>query len=291
MFKKIILLFVAVFVLLSAFTINILAADEIGTAIKCTYTYTSLVQGVTGGGYNINGYDAYPYVFQKGDKIEYEVYLENNTPGLGFLEVSGFKQSGVDADGLIVGTWKNLRDFTGMDTDGTIMHPDNDLSTFAYKKWYKRTMIIPVGFDGFTARHWFPYALHHEMPAGPEVCYIRNIKVIGADGAVKQVVNDKDNPFIVAQKVETFGGTVKMEQVGAVEPESSSSSKATSSTSSTASETTNSISSSSNAQDTTDTDSSNNLVIGIVIGFAGACVIIGGSGLVYHFYFKKKKNV
>lgn len=82
------------------------------------------------------------YTFKAGDMLEYDVYIDTMTPGLG-----GFEIYNAD-DG-------NLRDWpTFKDQNNVAGHPSANLSTHAFKKWYHRKMPIPDGAAGTTSKNW-----------------------------------------------------------------------------------------------------------------------------------------
>lgn len=169
----------------------------------------------TGGtyiGYNINGYDAYPYTFEQGDVLEYEVYLETATPGIGHVEIQGSRLNHVDDEGLEHHDWQFLRMVCNADAERVPYSANADLTSVAYKQWYKRSVPIPKAFEGFTIRHIYLMAECYELPSENEFhYYIKNVRIIGADGQVKQDICSNDTEFIVGQLVEVSdSGTLSM---------------------------------------------------------------------------------
>ena len=144
--KRLVGILSAAVMISSMFMMTASAAED--HMIKATGKFTKLDKNGTAFiGYNINGFDAYPYKFVAGDKLEYEVYLETEMSGLGHLEIQGSKLQSTDAEGNEVHDWKYLR-MTGVsDQDGLEYHPATDLSAVAYKQWYKRTIEIPASFE------------------------------------------------------------------------------------------------------------------------------------------------
>ena len=71
------------------------------------------------------------YVIQEGDILEYDVTISRNERGWGAV------------DGEITGML-NLRDSGLEDTDGNSIHTGEDLSYYAYGKWYHRSITIGV---------------------------------------------------------------------------------------------------------------------------------------------------
>lgn len=208
--KKITSLFLVMGLILAMYAIPTLAAPDSSPCIKVTATYQKYTGGISYAGYNINGYDAYNYKFVAGDRFEYEVYLETNAPGIGYVEIQGSKLMSTDADGNEVHDWKSFRATGAKDGEGIDCHPASDLTELAFQKWYKRSTIIPKSFEGYMTRHIFPMVQKIEsttpvLPTIPEVFYIRNVNIVGSDGKVKLVIFGENERFIASTKVEGVG--------------------------------------------------------------------------------------
>jgi len=80
--------------------------------------------------------------FQAGDYIEYDVYLHSNQRGVGGVDI-------VNTDG------STFRDSLGWaDQNGVSGHPGNDLTSYAYLKWFHRKLAVPASMVGKTASFW-----------------------------------------------------------------------------------------------------------------------------------------
>lgn len=208
--KRITSLFCLIGLVLTMYAIPVFAAPDTNACIKVTATYQKYSGGLSFAGYNINGYDAYNYKFIAGDKFEYEVYLETEAVGLGYIDIQASKLKSVDADGLELHDWKQLRATGVKDSEEIDCHPANDLIEVAYKKWYKRSIAIPKSFEGYMTRHIYPMAYKAVastpvLPTAPEVFYIRNVRVVGEDGSVRLVIFSENERFISSTKVEGSG--------------------------------------------------------------------------------------
>lgn len=72
--------------------------------------------------------------FQSGDRLEYEVWLSEDTAGIGGLDLCfGYDTNQVLREG-------------GIDSEGIGAHPASDLSDHGYNQWYHRSIGIPEHF-------------------------------------------------------------------------------------------------------------------------------------------------
>ncbi len=79
---------------------------------------------------------------QPGDCLEYDVYVNNSSPGIGGIEV-------YNTDGSY---W---RDSPGwVDQNGLEGHPARDLTSRAYRRWYHRKLPVPPAVIGKTTSRW-----------------------------------------------------------------------------------------------------------------------------------------
>jgi len=200
--------------LIMSMCINVFAQTQ--HSIKVTGGFTKLDGNQTAYiGYNINGYDAYLYKFEPGDVLVYEVMLETNMGGIGHLEIQGSKLMSTDSDDNEVHDWKFLRSTGVSDQNGINMHPESNLTEFAYKKWYQRKIEIPATFVGYSTRHIYIMAqVSSEIPEGDYEFYIRNVKITDGSGNLKLDILSNNKKFIAGQRVESSGvATMKLTAV------------------------------------------------------------------------------
>lgn len=177
--RKIICLVLCLLLIFAVGTTTALAAS--GDAIKLTGTTDSNADATVKYHYHIFARE--PVAFAKGDKLEYEVYLDSNSAGLGSIEIW---VSGADPDCFRdIASWKDQNDIKG--------HPNADISAYAYKKWYKRTLPVPDSMDGATAIHW-NFGFEKTSNGETYTVYYDNIKVLDKDGNVKATVYADGDP-------------------------------------------------------------------------------------------------
>ncbi|MGE5549881.1 MAG: hypothetical protein ACM3ZC_05030 [Bacteroidota bacterium] len=117
------------------------------------------------------------YTFQKGDALEYDVYLETDGPGLGAVEV--FNNDG---------TWfRDQEDW--LDQNGRRGHPGTDIAKLAFGKWYHRVMKVPSGMIGKTSGD-FSVAVEFASRAKTYVTYYDNIVITNKGQVVKKIYTD-----------------------------------------------------------------------------------------------------
>lgn len=163
----------ALFVILAFGTGSVMAAS--GDAIQLTATTDANTDTTVKYHYHIFSREA--VVFAEGDKLQYEVYLDSKSEGLGSIEIW---VSGADPDCFRdIASWK--------DQNGVKGHPNADLTEFAYKKWYTRTLPVPASMDGATAIHW-DFGIEKNSAGETYTVYYDNIKVLDKDGNVKATV-------------------------------------------------------------------------------------------------------
>lgn len=284
-----------IFLLFSNTYTPIVNAASPEKALKCTINFLKqpLKDEPIFGGVSLNGYDFYNYKFQKGDLIEYEVYLETKIAGIGYLDVQNSKIVSVDADNYETHDWCFLRpgkehpdqpqilDESGMNYDRNI-----DLAGVAYKKWYKRVVKIPDFIaSGYSSRHWAVYAfasldLATSGSVNPAIVYYRNIKVIGQEGETKKVIFDDNEKFISAELFDINGIKIDVEETTDFPGSKSIASENDNSFNSSSSKNSNNSSNS----NITDNSNGNKSFIYIVI-----IAIVGLLGLVLGAFFLIKK--
>ena len=128
------------------------------------------------------------FTVRDGDTLEYDVFLSDPMAGLGALD-------GQFSDG------KTLRDNYGLtDTTGLRVHPNADLSRFAYGRWYHRVIRLGNAQNDGQRLTLLQLAAHPEATDGPftecdvTVCY-DNI-VICRDGEPVLTVFEDDGDVV-----------------------------------------------------------------------------------------------
>lgn len=81
------------------------------------------------------------YEFQKGDYLEYDVYLKSKKPGIGGIDV-------------VTNSAMNLSSFTAADQNNISANAAGDLSSAALGKWYHRKIKIPDELIGEKSSEW-----------------------------------------------------------------------------------------------------------------------------------------
>lgn len=82
------------------------------------------------------------YSVMAGDKIEYDVYISSAVSGLGSIDI-------FNTDGT---AWSSQNDFK--DQNNIRGTATENISTYAYGKWYHRVLDVPQGMVGKTVAHW-----------------------------------------------------------------------------------------------------------------------------------------
>jgi len=222
--KKNILLIVCIVILVISYTgkIEYISAQENSSDYAIEFKVTYLREPEDGNpiyaGISINGYDFYKYAFEVGDVISYEVYLEDEIPGLGGMDVQMSKVAKVEDDGFEIHEWRMLRptkEFPDQelvfDEDGVVFDQMNDLTSAAYKSWYERRVKVPEFFsEGFNVRHWaFKAAASHEMDfefnGKTSVVYYKNVKVLDSEGNIKKIISGGNEKFIFGEPFDVNG--------------------------------------------------------------------------------------
>jgi len=136
---------------------------------------------------NLAGIDKYYYrsissnsfTFQAGDIISYDVKLLTDSPSIGGLDIEN-----TDAT--------RFKDTSWVDQNGVSGNPGEDLTEYAYKKWYRRYLTVPASMAGKTASYWM---LGFENDSSSQILQAKydNIVVIRS-GTIVQVIYKNDVP-------------------------------------------------------------------------------------------------
>ncbi len=106
------------------------AADKL---VEMTLTFSQNASGAAAI-YDILFTMDYNFRFQKGDKLEYDVWFSDDVAGIGGLDLC----FGYEPDQILRGN--------GIDDKGVGSHPASDLSDYAHKKWYHRSIKVTDNF-------------------------------------------------------------------------------------------------------------------------------------------------
>ena len=155
--------------------------DDANTSLKVTYTANS-----KGGNYwwSINK-DSYE--FKAGDYVEYDVYLFNNAPGIGGVEVyatgSPIASDYKFREQFKAGEWVDEKGYLGI--------PSTDISKEAYGNWYHRKLKIPETAVGTTLRDFTLGIDKSSHNAGDTfTAYYDNIVITNNGVVVKEIYTD-----------------------------------------------------------------------------------------------------
>jgi hypothetical protein len=110
-------------------------------------------------------------VVQAGDVVEYDVFLENNVVGLGGIEL-------YNTDGT---SWRDAPGWA--DQNGVLGHPNQDLTPYAFNRWFRRRLPVPPSMVGKTIDHW-DLAVEQDAP-GTYGAYYDNIRLVGTAPALE----------------------------------------------------------------------------------------------------------
>ena len=137
---------------------------------------------------NIAGGNAYTYwktlddatMLSTGDILEYDVYLETNVAGIGGIDLRFTDNT-------------YARDVPGwIDQNGISCHPNRDLTSYAYGKWFHRACKIPSGLNGKVI-DWVD--LVNELDANTAIsAYYDNFIIKNNNGTVKNTIHTQGDP-------------------------------------------------------------------------------------------------
>lgn len=163
------------------------SAAPSGDVLKFTANYPTATSGPHR--YHIfANVPASTYTWQPGDVIEYDVYLADNTRGIGGIEIwntdgSTFREQNVSGQPLV---WKDQNDISGS--------PGANISSRAYLQWYHRVLAVPAALVGKTAQHW-NFAVDYVPATAPvtNIAYYDNIKVTNG-GLIQKILYENGAP-------------------------------------------------------------------------------------------------
>jgi len=159
--------------------------DDTEKAIKLQVTVESTEEGDRKfGRLSLYGLNNLPYTFDMGDKLVYDVALEQRVAGLGGINIQENGQWAL----MDAGDHANKTD-----QHGKKITPSEDLSDIAFKTWYHREINIPSNLVFMNAAHWFLEVNTFDgLTSDTIVAYFKNIKIVRADGT-EFIIFDSEN--------------------------------------------------------------------------------------------------
>ncbi len=166
--------------------------------LSCVSLFSVSAEETTVLSYHPNGDDkldylriaADPVTIGEGYALEYDVYLEDDIPGLGAINIDCLGQSpmrDLPDGGTGVG-------FLDQDLIGT--HPQVDISDYAFEKWYHRS----IGLSLYAGATLEAFVIGSEVGAGISgTALFQNIQIVDADGMVVAFLDTTKVPEFTRQ--------------------------------------------------------------------------------------------
>ena len=112
------------------------------------------------------------YVIQAGDHLEYDIWWQSSSDNISV------------AMDLTVSDGNNLRDSGALDQNGLSSHPDTNLSSYAFRNWYRRRIPITTFTGGSSIGKTLQFydLVCEKNDSGTVSAYIKNIAITDGNG-------------------------------------------------------------------------------------------------------------